>query len=95
MLRRVPCRTSRIGLLRSARWTRHISARCCCAFLRSTRPRGAVRCMRSRRLGCRLSCGTLVCWLIRRSCLFGRYSGAVAKCSWLGSSGDDRLALVY
>lgn len=95
MLRRVPCRTSRTGLLRSARWTRHIIARCCGAFLRSARPGGAVRCMRSRRLGCRLSCGALVCRLIRRSCLLGRYSGVVAKCSRLGSSCDGRLALVY
>ena len=95
MLRRVPCRTSRTGLLGSARWTRHIIARCCGGFLRSARPGGVVRCMSRRRLGCRLSCGTLDCRLIRRSCFFGRYSGAIAKSSWLGSSGDGRLALVY
>jgi len=93
MLRRVPCRTSRTGLLRSARRTRHIIARCCCAFLRSARSGGAVRCMRSRRLGCWLSCGTLVCRLIRRSCLFGWYTGA--KCSRFRSGCDCRLALVH
>jgi hypothetical protein len=93
MLSRVPCRTSRTGLLRSARRARHIIA-CCWSATHRSASRSAVGWTRSRRLGRRwLSCGTLDCRFVRCSCVFGRYAGT--KCSRLRSSCDCRFALVH
>src|SRR6202165_6030801 len=51
--------------------------------------------MRGRRIGRWLSCGTIGRRVIRRSCRFSRYDGAVPKRSWLRSSRDCRLAMVH
>src|ERR1700730_7555634 len=62
------------------------------------RPVGAstiVRWTRRRRIGRWLNCGTIHWRVIRRSRRFGRYDGAVVKCSRLRSSSDCRFAMVH
>src|SRR3984893_5287678 len=62
------------------------------------RPVGAssiVRWTRRRGIGRRLNCGTIHWRVIRRSRRFGRYDGAVVKCSRLRSSSDCRFAMVH
>ena len=93
------CRTrcvlwSRRRCLLGCAWrTRHLVARGWSASLRTARPRNGVRWTCNRRLGWGLSGRGFDFRLIRRSCLFGRYTAA--KCSWFRSSCNCRFALVH
>jgi hypothetical protein len=48
-----------------------------------------------RRIAASFNGGAIGCRVIRRSCLFGRYDCAIAKCSRLRGSSDWRLAVIY
>jgi hypothetical protein len=58
-------------------------------------PVSIVHWMRGRRIGRWLSGGTIAWRVIRRPCRFGRYNGAIAKCTRFRSSRDCRLAMVH